>query len=118
MGWGQPAVGPNGVVHYAYAGRGANSGDQGDIFYVRSNDNGTTWSAPIVLNSDAASGGNQTQWMPSVSVTPEGTVVISWYDRRNTDDGMSYEWWGIQSPANALSFVPDDPYTATLIPPP
>ncbi len=22
MGWGQPAVGPNGVVHYAYAGKG------------------------------------------------------------------------------------------------
>jgi hypothetical protein len=115
MGWGQPAVGPNGVVHYAYAGRGANSGDQGDIFYVRSGDNGTTWSAPIVLNSDAASGGNKAQWMPSTSVTPEGNVVISWYDRRNTDDGMSYEWWGIQSPDNGLSFGPDERYSDTLI---
>jgi hypothetical protein len=64
MGWGQPAVGPNGVVHYAYAARGANPGDLGDILYIRSEDNGTTWSAPITLNSDAAAGGNRAQWMP------------------------------------------------------
>ena len=48
MGWGQPAVGPNGVVHYAYAGKGSLS--TGDIYYVRSTDNGSTWSTPIVLN--------------------------------------------------------------------
>src|SRR5260370_1344321 len=88
MGWGQPAAGPNGVVHYAYAGRGANPGDLGDIFYIRSDDNGTTWSAPIVLNSDAAKGGNKTQRMPSGSVTPEGNVVVSWYAPRSTGDGQ------------------------------
>ncbi len=115
MGWGQPGVGPNGVVHYAYAGRGANSGDLGDIFYIRSEDNGTTWSTPIVLNSDAAEGGNKAQWMPSLSVTPEGSVVISWYDRRNTTDGTNYEWWGIQSPDNGLSFGQDERYSDTLI---
>ena len=38
MGWGEPGVGPNGVVHYAYAGKGAIS--TGDIYYVRSTDNG------------------------------------------------------------------------------
>ena len=45
MGWGEPAVGPKGVVHYDYAGAGTN-GDHGDIFYVRSKDNGKTWSKP------------------------------------------------------------------------
>ena len=48
MGWGEPAVGPGGLVHYAYAGKGSLS--TGDIFYVRSTDNGSTWSAPVVLN--------------------------------------------------------------------
>ena len=35
MGWGEPGVGPNGVVHYAYAGAGpSGSQDHGDIYYV------------------------------------------------------------------------------------
>ena len=51
MGWGEPAVGPNGVVHYVFAGQGQN-GDKGDIFYTRSTNNGSTWSTPIKLNTD------------------------------------------------------------------
>jgi len=50
MGWGEPAVGPNGVVHYDYAGAGKN-GDKGDIFYLGSTENGRTWSPPIKLNT-------------------------------------------------------------------
>ncbi len=48
MGWGEPGVGPGGVVHYAYAAKGALS--TGDIYYVRSTDNGSTWSAPLLMN--------------------------------------------------------------------
>ena len=33
---------------------GTGSDDHGDIYYVRSTDNGVTWSAPIVLNDDPA----------------------------------------------------------------
>jgi len=84
LGWGQPGVGSDGVVHYVYAGRGVNPGDTSDIYYQRSTDNGTTWSLPIVLNSDAVAGGTQTQWQPSLSVTTDNKVTISWYDRRNT----------------------------------
>src|ERR1700734_1098116 len=51
MGWGEPAVGPDGVVHYDFAGLGTN-GDHGDIFYTRSTHNGKTWSKPIKLNTD------------------------------------------------------------------
>src|SRR5207248_10231419 len=55
--WGQPAVsgqiaGQN-VVHYVYAAQGV-AGDLGDATYVRSTDNGSTWSAPLKLNTDAA----------------------------------------------------------------
>ena len=60
MGWGQPGVGPSGVVHYAYAGQGINAGDTGDIYYTRSTDNGSTWSTPVVLNTDQAGGGVRT----------------------------------------------------------
>jgi len=114
MGWGQPGVGPGGIVHYVYAGRGAAAGDEGDIFYVRSDDNGTSWTAPIRLNTDT---GNRTQWMPSLSVTLEGTVLVSWYDRRSTKDN-SYEFWMIQSSDNGLSWGSDMPVSDVISPQP
>lgn len=115
MGWGQPGVGPNSVVHYAYAGRGVNAADTGDIYYTRSTDNGLTWSVPIVLNTD---GGTNAQWMPSLSVTTTGTVHVYWYDRRNTTDGQNYEIWGRQSLDNGVAWLPDEPATTVLIPQP
>ncbi len=79
MGWGETAVGPGGVVHHAYcAGAG---GDPGNIFYVRSTDNGLTWSAPLQLNTDATT---RAQWSPSLSVNTAGNVFVSWNDERNT----------------------------------
>jgi hypothetical protein len=114
MGWGQPGVGPDGVVHYAYAGKGVNSGDAGDIYYIQSPDNGDTWTDPIVLNSDQPDGGNHAQWMPSLSVTADGNVQVAWYDRRNSSDNH-YEYWGIQSQDNGQTWLPDAPISDVLI---
>jgi hypothetical protein len=121
MGWGEPAVGPNGVVHYDYAGAGTN-GDVGDIFYVRSTDNGKTWSKPVKLNTDKD---NQfrTQWMPSLSATSDGNVTASWYDRRkatstcNTagDPGCNYERVGRQSSTNGASWESSELTISTAI---
>jgi hypothetical protein len=118
MGWGQPAVGPGGVVHYDYAARGTNPGDMGDIYYTRSDDNGTTWTAPIRLNSDADAGGNHAQWMPSLSATPEGNLVASWFDRRNTNDSNAYEFFMIRSSDNGQSWGSDQPISDTISPQP
>jgi len=117
MGWGQPAVGPGGVVHYVYAARGTNPGDEGDIYYIRSDNNGDTWTTPFRLNSDAAAGGNRSQWMPSMSATPEGNLVATWYDRRNTTDN-SYEYWIIQSSDNGQSWGDDQKVSDVVSPQP
>jgi len=113
MGWGEPAVGPNGVVHYVYAGAGTN-GDHGDIFYQRSTNNGKTWSKAIKLNTDKDAP-NKTQWMPSLSATSDGNVTASWYDRRKAtsacnnvgDPGCNYERVGRQSKTNGASWLAD-----------
>lgn len=113
MGWGEPAVGPNGVVHYAYAGLGRSNSDPGDIYYVRSADNGVTWAAPKKLNP-GADAKFQSQWMPSLSADANGKVTASWYDRRKatsacnvpTDAGCSYERIVRQSADNGATFKP------------
>jgi hypothetical protein len=113
MGWGEPAVGPNGVVHYVYSAAGTN-GDHGDIFYQRSTDNGKTWSKAIKLNTDKDAP-NKTQWMPSLSATSDGNVTASWYDRRKAtsacnnvgDPGCNYERVGRQSSTNGASWLAD-----------
>jgi hypothetical protein len=46
MGWGDIGAGPSGVISYVYAQHGAGA-DYGDIYYTRSTDNGSSWSAPI-----------------------------------------------------------------------
>jgi sugar lactone lactonase YvrE len=124
MGWGQPGVGPTGVVHYAYAGAGTN-GDVGDIYYVRSTNNGSTWSTPIKLNTDTDNSFH-TQWMPSLSADKNGNVFVSWYDRRAatstctvaTDAGCSYERVGVQSTNNGASFGSEITISTAIIPQP
>ncbi|MGA7461453.1 MAG: sialidase family protein [Candidatus Korobacteraceae bacterium] len=116
MGWGQPAVGPNGVVHYDYATKGALS--TGDIYYTRSTDNGNTWSTPVLLN-DPETNQYQSHWMPSLSVnytpgtfTQPQDVTATWYDRRQattscvnaTDPGCAYQRYAVQSSNNGATW--------------
>lgn len=130
MGWGQPGVGPHGVVHYAYAGQGSLS--TGDIYYTRSTDNGSTWSVPIVLN-DPETNQYQSHWLPSLSVnydlaafTQPEDVTVSWYDRRQattscnqpTDPGCSYQRFGIQSSDNGNTWGPNTEISNIIIPQP
>ncbi len=132
MGWGEPGVGSGGVVHYTYAGKGQVTGDNGDIYYVRSTDGGATWSTPIKLNDDSG-GQYKTQWMPSLSVTYNSAgfhqtskVTVSWYDRRAatsactnaTDPGCSYERYAVQSPDNGVTWGANFPVSDGLIPEP
>ncbi len=110
MGWGEPGVGPNGVVHYVYAGLGTN-GDPGDIFYTRSIDNGVTWSTPVKINFGPDAQFKE-QWMPSLSADAAGGVTLSWYDRAKsttacknvTDPGCNYLRMARQSKNNGASF--------------
>lgn len=112
MGWGQPATGPGGVVHYVYAGAGIYAGDPGDIYYVRSTDNGLTWSAPSRLNTDTT---NREQWMPSLAATSSGALLASWYDRRDTVN-YNYAYYSRMSSDNGLTWQVDAPVSDVIMP--
>jgi hypothetical protein len=100
---GQMAVGPNGTVGYDYT-RGATD-DRGNIFFVRSTDNGRTWSAPVRLNTDS---GTRAQWMPALAETPSGELVATWYDRRNTST-TNYQRFARVSVDGGVTWGPDRP---------
>ncbi len=108
-GLGQPGVGPNNVVHYAWGAGGENPGDIADILYIRSTDNGNTWSAPRRLDSDVPNEDNKAQWMPSLAVTDQGVVLVSWYDRRNVGNGYNYQFMGRLSTDNGQTWGAIEP---------
>ncbi|MEA2573373.1 MAG: hypothetical protein QOH93_671, partial [Chloroflexia bacterium] len=112
MGWGQPAVTSAGVVHYVYAGAGTNPNDAGDIYYVRSTDNGSTWSAPARLNTDST---NRPQWMPSLAATSSGALMASWYDRRDTVN-FNYAFYGRASTDAGATWQVDAPVSDVIMP--
>ncbi len=87
-------VDPNdGTLYAAYADTTSVSGDNRnvDVYFTRSIDQGTTWTTPTILNTDAATPGDQ--FFPFVEVDNSGRVHVVFYDTRaviqndNTTDG-------------------------------
>jgi hypothetical protein len=75
-------------LYIVYDDVGQNSGDRGDIYFTQSNNGGSSWTAPVVLNSDSGTGGTADQWQPSIAITPDGThLFVGWYDRRLSGPG-------------------------------
>jgi len=70
----------DGSVYMVYA---ATPDGHRDVFFTRSSDGGETWSDPIPLNEDAT---ENDQFLPTISVNPNGVVDVSWYDRRHDED--------------------------------
>jgi hypothetical protein len=112
MGWGQPAA-HNQVVHYVYSA--ANGTDPGNVFYIRSTDRGVTFSAPLQLNSNMDP--TKAQWEPSLSVSPSGTLLATWYDEAprtaiscqpSSPSTLCYQMHSRRSNDNGLTWLPED----------
>ncbi len=56
--------------------------DGADILLARSADGGFTWQTGFRVNDDAP-GSGALQWMPAMSVAPNGRLDVVWYDTRN-----------------------------------
>lgn len=119
MGWGQPAA-SNGVVSYVYDARNTSTGDSGNVFYIRSTDNGATFSAPFQLNTDSTT---RPQWQPNISAGADGSLLAVWYDARETTTctkGNSsvpcYRMWARKSTDNGATWQPDAPFSDVISP--
>ena len=77
-----------------------------DIAFSRTTDGGVTWSAPIRVNDDPQGNGID-QWQPSMRVAPDGTIGVTWYDRRYSSDHYHYDLAYSQSTDGGLTWSPN-----------
>ncbi len=119
MGWGQPAA-LNNVVHYVYDSRNTSNGDSGNVFYIRSTDGGSTFSAPFQLNTDSTT---RPQWQPNLSVGEDGSLLAVWYDAREsttcTKGNTSvpcYRMFARKSTDNGATWGADEPFSDVVTP--
>lgn len=78
------AVGDDGTMYAAWAdGRLGDS----DVFLSRSTDGGQSWSDPARVNDNPPDDGTW-QYLPAVSVAPNGRVDLVFHDRRRDPDNV------------------------------
>ncbi len=61
------------------------AGNPTDVMFIRSVDKAMTWSSPIRVNDDPASGAFH--WFGTMSVAPNGRIDVVWNDSRNSGTG-------------------------------
>jgi hypothetical protein len=88
--------------------------DDADVFFSRSTNGGATWSAPIRLNDDSSA---SDQFMPALNVAADGTILVTWYDRREDSANLNMRPWGVLSFDDGASFTANFPIGDTLYPP-
>jgi len=73
------------------------------IYFARSTDRGATWSTPVQIDT----GNANDAWEPALSVDDAyGTVVLSWYDRRDDLGNKFYRIYYTQSTDGGATFLP------------
>jgi len=55
--------------------------DPVDVMFIRSVNDGATWSAPVRVNDDPV-GSNNWQWFGTMAVAPNGRIDVIWNDNR------------------------------------
>jgi hypothetical protein len=68
-------------------------------------DDGKTWSEPVRITDDGASPADQ--FMPVLSVGPDGTVDLSWQDRRDDPKNHLFHTYYTYSLDGGATFAPD-----------
>lgn len=81
--------------------------DIADVYFVRSTNNGQTWSIPVKVNDDATT---TDQWLPAISVDNKtGKIFISWYDSRvDPANNLLTRVYGTVSTNGGVSFTQNE----------
>ncbi len=103
----QIVVSPDGVLHsvYTYDPDGNSNGNESDVFYRRSTNQGNSWQPEIRLNDD---GTETDQYFPTISVSPGGRLVVAWYDRRLDPNNLRVDYYATTSTDGGASWAPNE----------
>lgn len=103
-----PASPFNGNVYIAYMDM--NSADM-DIFFIRSEDQGATWSTRVKINDDDLHNGAD-QFHPWISVDDAGIIHAIFYDRRlDVVNNMLFDLYYSRSGDGGLTWTPNERIT-------
>lgn len=78
-----------------------------DIYFSKSKDGGATWTPARILNNDKQA--DLDQFFPSIAVNAKGTLVITWYDRREDNNNALTKYYMTTSKNGGDSFENDFP---------
>ncbi len=81
-----------------------------DIFFMKSEDNGATWSEPIRLNDDPEHNGAD-QFHPWITVDETGVIHAIFYDRRLDDQNMLFDLFYTKSEDAGETWLPNERIT-------
>jgi hypothetical protein len=107
LAWDRSGGPHHGRVHLVYTDRPATTSNDTDIYARYSDNNGTTWSAPVRVNDDAA-GNGKSQFLPRIALDQTtGYFAVSFYDSRNSSLNNTAEYWATASLDGGVSFQPN-----------
>jgi Ca2+-binding RTX toxin-like protein len=93
----------DGRLYLVYTDEDPDESDDTDIFIRRSDDNGATWGAPVLVNDDATT---NSQLLPYLAVDRStGKLIVTWYDARNDgSDNHDVQYFGAVSEDGGVTF--------------
>ncbi len=107
------SYGPNrGRLYLVYASNTpAGDGNKPDIFCRYSDNQGTSWSAPVLINDDVNTTAHN-QWHPSIWCDKtSGRLFVKWMDTRDTPTSDSAHIYASYSDDGGLTFAPNQQIT-------
>jgi hypothetical protein len=121
LAWDRTGGPHHGRVYLVYTLEQKNESDNTDIFVRHSDDNGTTWSAPVRVNDDTT---KNSQFLPKIALDPtSGKLAVTWYDSRadlgtggpGDTDGLpndDAQFWGAFSTDGGQTFTANQQISA------
>lgn len=103
LAWDRSGGPHNGRLYMVYVDTPSLSSPNATNIFVRfSDDNGTTWSAPVKVNDDNTS---NSHIQPAIAVDQTtGDVAVTWYDARNSVNNNTLQIFGAVTDDGGLSF--------------